>query len=341
MSRYKKIIVCLGILGFFLATSGGRAAEWKPKEKFMKIGTASPTGLWYLTGARLAAEIERTVPGIKVSSTTGSAIQNPMKVNSGEIQIGLTYTPQTVSAYYGIDPYFKGKPHKNLRVMTVNNLCGYTFVVSKKSKIYRFGDLYNARISPAPKTYSAHIVTKWLLELYGITFDSIEKAGGKVAGLGYSDATASIQDGLLDGFVNIPAGPMAHIINLAHNPGIRILPMEEKMRDKILADPRFKGWVKMTIPAGAYQGIEKPVPTIGTVEVFLVNKNVSDELVYRATKLVYESEGIRDIYKAAREKGFPKGFDVSIAKNGMVIPIHPGAERYFKEKGVSIPPIKK
>lgn len=340
MSRYKKMTLCLGILALFSAASQGWAAEWSPKEKFLKIGSASPGGLWYLTAARLAAEIEKNVAGIKVTSTTGSALQNPRNVNSGEIQIGLTYTPQSSSFYYGTDPYSKDKPHKNLRFLSANNLCGYTFVVSKASKIHSFKDLQNARISPAPKTYSVHLATKWVLEFYGITFESIEKAGGMVTGLGYNDATAMIQDGRLDGLANQPAGPMPHIINLAQNPGIRILPMEEEMRDKILADPRFRGWVKMEIPAGAYKGIEKPIPTVGMLEVFLVNKDLSEELVYRIAKIAYESQDIKDIYKTARERGFPPAFDISNATKGMVIPVHPGAARYFKEKGLSMPQIK-
>lgn len=340
MSRYYRLIVCLAMGAFLIVVSSGWAAEWTPKEKFLKIGSASPGGLWYLTAARLAAEIEKNVAGIKVSSTTGSALTNVRKVDSGEIQIGLTYTPQSSSFYYGADPYSKDKPHKNLRFLSANNLCGYTFVVSKDTKIHSFKDLYNARISPAPKTYSVHLATKWILEFYGITFEGIEKNGGMVTGLGYNDATAMIQDGRLDGLSNQPAGPMPHIINLAQNPGIRILPVEEEVRDKILADPRFRGWVKMEIPAGAYKGIEKSIPTVGMLEVFLVNKNVSEELVYRIAKIVYESQEIKDIYKTARERGFPPAFDISNATKGMVIPVHPGAARYFKEKGLSIPPIK-
>jgi len=339
MIAYKKVLCCMGLLALVIGGSNGLAAA--QKEKFLKIGTASQGGLWYLTGARLAAEIEKAFPGIKVSSTTGSALQNPVRVNSGEVQLGLTYTPQASSFYYGIDPYSKGKPHPNLRLLSVNNLCGYTFVVSKNTDIYTFKDLQKARISPAPKTYSVHVTTKWILEHYGITFESIEKAGGMVTGLGYSDATGMIQDRRLDGLANVPAGPMPHIMRLAENPGIRILPIKEEMRDKILADPRFKGWIKMEIPAGAYKGIDKPVPVVGLLEVFVVNKDVSDELAYTITKLIYESKPLGDIYKTASERGFPRAFDISLASKGMVIPVHPGAAKYYKGKGISIPPMVK
>jgi TRAP transporter TAXI family solute receptor len=339
MITFKRMTLCIGLLVFLVSGSGSWAQE--PKEKFVKIGTASTGGLWYLTGARLAAEIEKTFPGIKASSTTGSALSNPMKVNSGELQLGLTYTPQARSLYYGTDPHSKGKPHPNLRLLSVNTVAHYTFVVSKNTKIYSFKDLYNARISANPKTYATHIITKWILEHYGITFESIEKAGGMVTGIGYDDATAMIQDKRLDGVSGIPPGPMPHMMRLAEDPGIRILPIEEEMRDKILGDPRFKGWMKTEIPAGAYKGIEKPVPTIGILELFVVNKDVSDELVYKMTKLIYESQSLKDIYKTAVKVGFPPAFDISLASKGFVLPVHPGATRYYKEKGITIPPIEK
>ena len=341
MSRYRRIFVCMAAaVIFLLGAYQGWAAEWTPKEKFLKIGTASSGGLWYLSGARLAAEIEKNIPGIKVSSTTGGGLANPKNVNSGEVQFGITFTPMLKSAYYGAPPYYEGKPHRNLRVLYVNNLCAYTFVVSKDSKIYGFKDLHNARISPCPKYYLSHVITKWILEYYGITYESIKEAGGMVTGLSYGDATAMIQDKLLDGLANIPAGPMPHIINLAQNPGIRILPIEEEVREKILADPRFEGWEKMTIPARCYKGVEKPIPSIATGEVYIVHKDMSEELVYRIAKLIHESEGLKEIYKSARELGFPPAFDLSIAKSSMVIPVHPGAARFYKEKGITIPPIK-
>jgi TRAP transporter TAXI family solute receptor len=321
----------LATLFFTVFALNATAAE----VKLLKIGTASPGGNWYLSGAALAPKIEQVLPGVKVTSTTGGAVSNAIKVNSGEeLQIGLNIANVQNQAYHGLPPFFK-EPYKNIRFIGTIETMIWQMVVPKKSNIMTVSDLKDKRINPGKIGWGDRVIAELVLKAYGLSFDAIKANGGTVNSLGFNDAATMMQDGHLDCEMTYGA-IMPFLVNLDTRPGLRWLPIGEKEREAFVANELTKGWFKATLKKEAYDGVTKDVPAVGVQTTVIVNKDLPEEMVYKITKVLFESGFQKDIFAAAEKKGFPRTCSLETVMNGATIPIHPGAIKYFKEKGLSV-----
>ncbi len=144
-----------------------------------------------------------------------------------------------------------------------------------------------------------------------------------------------MQDGHLDCEMTYGA-IMPFLLNLDTRPGLRWLPFGGKERDAFLNNELAMGWNKAALKKGAYDGVTEDIPAVGVQTAVIVNKDLPDDMVYTITKVLFESGFQKDIFAAAEKKGFPKACSLETVMNGATIPIHPGAVKYFKEKGVPV-----
>lgn len=330
----KRIGISIGFMAAFIVglfSSSSLAADIK----LLKIGTASPGGNWYLSGAALAPKIEAALPGVRVTSTTGGGVSNTVKVNSGdELQIGLSIANVQFQGYKGMPPFFK-EPMENIRLIGTIETMIWQMVVPRKSDIQSVYDLKNKRINPGKIGWGDRVTAELVLKAHGLSLDDIKASGGVVNSLGFDDAATMMQDGHLDCQMTYGA-IMPFLLNLDTRPGLRWLPFGGKERDKFLAEDLSVGWFKAVLKKGAYDGVTEDIEGVGVQTTVIVNKDLPDDMVYEITKALYESGFQKDIFSAAEAKGFPKACDLSTVKSAMTIPVHPGAMKYFKEKGVSV-----
>jgi len=329
----KALFIGMVLCAFFLTslTPPAIAADIK----LLKIGTASPGGNWYLSGAALAPQLEKALPGVKVTSTTGGSVSNTVKVNSGkELQIGLSIANVQYQAYNGMAPFFK-EPHQNVRFIGTIETMIWQMVVPRKSDIQTVYDLKDKRINPGKIGWGDRVTADLVLKAHGLTFDAIKANGGVINSLGFNDAATMMQDGHLDCEMTYGA-IMPFLLNLDTRPGLRWLPLGGEERDAFLKNELAMGWAKATLKKGAYDGVTEDLPAVGVQTTIIVNKDLPEDMVYQITKAVFESGFQKDIFAAAEKKGFPKACSLETTMNGATIPIHPGALKYFKEKGVPI-----
>ena len=333
--KKKILFFCLLVFTFFLPhiVSQGMAAEIK----LLKIGTASPGGNWYLSGAALAPKLEQVLPGVRVTSTTGGSVSNTVKVNSGkELQIGLSIANVQYQAYRGMEPFFK-EPLRNVRFIGTIETMIWQMVVPRKSDIRTVYDLKDKRINPGKIGWGDRVTAELVLKAHGLTFELIKANGGIVNSLGFNDSATMMQDGHLDCEMTYGA-IMPFLMNLDTRPGLRWLPLDGKERETFLKNELAVGWTKATLKKGAYGGVTEDIPAVGVQTTIIVNKDLPDDMVYQITKVLFESGFQKDIFAAAEKKGFSEACSLKTTMNGATIPIHPGALKYFKEKGV---PVKK
>jgi len=329
----KKSIAIIFCLVCSLFISGITSETALAGKTYLRIAATGPGSLWYIVAARLADSLNKGIPGVSASVAPGGAVANPRNVATGKVEFGMTFTNTAYLCYNGLPPYKKAYP--NLRFAGAGGAINLTCGVPRDSKIYSFNDLYNKRINPLPVGYSTRVLVETILNLHGITFDSIKKNGGVVHGIGHSGGMAMMQDGKLDMHC-CGGGLQPTFIALSEKPGLRLLGIDNKIRDKLVSLPGMKGYFKSTYPAGVYKGVDEDTPTVGTIEAFVVDKNMSDDMTYKITKILYETQTLKDAYKGGIKRGLPPVFDLKKAHLGAVIPVHPGANKYFKEKGVEI-----
>ena len=324
------LLVVLAIMMFAFTFAIETRAQ--TEVKFIKIATASQGGLWYLAGGKLAAEIKKAIPAIEVSSTTGGSVANATAVNKGtEIHLAFNNASIQALAFQGKDPF--KSPHTDLRMIGTLDTMLWHMLVPRSSNIRTVYDLKDKRINLGRVGSLDRHVAIVVLRHYGITADSIKAKGGAVHALAFNDSVDMVRDGHLDAVFGI-GGVMPFLIDMDTNPGARWLPVGGKERDAILVDPEMRGSGPGILKKGLFEGITEDLPTIQVKSTITVNKNLPDDLVYRLTKVIYESGFQKEVFAAGEAKGLPRACNPADLKEAASIPIHPGAIRYFKEKGI-------
>lgn len=294
------------------------------EQKFLRMFSGPEGGSWYPLGAAMMSILEKKL-GMSTSNGPGGGVGNCKAVNAGQADLGWSYTHTAYDAYSGRGKF--EKKNANLRHLMSLYPGVFQMVSPKSSKIMTPADLSNKRIVPGKVGFTGTVIAESVLKAYGITFDSIKKNGGSVSYVGYADSAALMKDGHSDCYMAVTSCPQSTIIDLNFRPGVRFLPIDKAHMDKILqTEP---GLMPTVIPKTAYKGLDKDVPAVGTVTCIIINKSVSDDLAYKIVKTLYEAwPELAKVKKQAIEDSKPEK-----AAEGARIPIHPGALKYYKEKG--------
>ena len=325
----RKIIVSLLVVGVFILSSAtGMAAEWKSDKKFLKSVSGPEGGSWYPLGSGIMSLVEANIKGVSTSNGPGGGVGNCKVVHRGDADLGWTYSHTCYDGYNGRPP-FKRKLNK-IRYLASLYPGVFQVAVPRKSSIHSYSDMADKRIVPGKVGFSGEVFAKSILGTYNITYESIKKKGGVVNFVGYSDAAALMKDGHLDVYMAVTSCPQSTIIDLNFRPGIRMIGIDKEHMKKILND--YPGYSEVTIPKTAYKGMTEDVPTVGTMTSLICSADLSDEMVYRIVKSIFENLGeLAKIKKKAIAE-----VSLENALRGCKIPVHPGAKRYYDEHGVKV-----
>lgn len=285
-------------------------------------------GGWYTMTAGLAKYIEEANPDMKIKVVPGGGTANPSKVNKGKSQFGLGLDVLAFLAKEGTDIY-KGKPHNDL--MLIGGSLSDTlfhFVKADGAELTLkqiFTEAKDIRIGVTKAGSSDEKIFSWLMAYYGTSYQDLKKRGVRVNHANYSELSSQYKDKLVDYvFMNLGLPGAAVIDMLISRKGdVYSLP-EQVMKD-------FKasyGYNTGIIKAGTYKGQDNDVSTGNMGTVILVGKSVSEDAVYKVTKTICENESkLGDIH------GSMASYKCATATKNATIPVHPGAEKYYKEMG--------
>jgi TRAP transporter TAXI family solute receptor len=319
MKRKGFIVLASVVVSILLITPAAQADQ-----KFLRMFSGPEGGSWYPLGSAMMSIVEKNL-NISTSNGPGGGVGNCKAVNGGRADLGWTYTHTAYNAYSGRGKF--KKKNTNLRHLMSLYPGVFQIAVPKSSKIHSVADLKDKRIVPGKVGFSGTVIAEQVLKAHGITFDSIKKNGGQVNYVGYSDSAALMKDGHSDCYMAVTSCPQSTMIDLNFRPGIRFLPVDKQHMKKVLGmEP---GLMATVIPKGAYKGVNADVPAVGTVTAIIINKDVSDDLAYKIVKTLYANfPELAKVKKKAIEASKPEN-----AMMGAGIPVHPGALRYYKEKG--------
>lgn len=193
-------------------------------------------------------------------------------------------------------------------------------VVSADSNIKSVADLKGKRVSVGAPGSGTEINAQQILEAYGLTFDDTQ-----LQRLSFADSAKAIQDGKLDAAFQTAGTPTAAITELAATTGVKIIPIDNDKIDAIIA--KYPYYVKTTVPANTYQTVPEEVTTVSVKSMLLIRSDLDEDLVYKVTKAIFDNTDKLGHAKA-------KEIKLDSVLSGVSIPIHPGAKKYFDEKGV-------
>jgi TRAP transporter TAXI family solute receptor len=265
------------------------------------------------------------VPGlIAIAQSANGSVANVNAIQSGTSESGLA---QSDVAYWGYNGtgVFEGKSKLDkLRFLASLYPEHIHVVLPKSSKVQRLEELEGKRIGVGLPASGAQVGALLILNAVGLE----KNKNFKAEELNTSQSAERIQDGQLDAFLTVTGAPSSGIAQLAATAGLRLLSIPKEVQDKVIAEAPF--YFSSPIPAGAYEGQDYDVSTLAVGAQWLVSADQPDELVYGITKALWNDTTKKLL------KHHAKGKDVTLetALGGRGIPLHAGAERFYKEAGV-------
>ena len=322
----KSVLEKVGLLILVLCVCLFNTNEIVAQKKVqLQFGTGGLTGSWYAGGAKMAEIFNREYPEYNLTCLVGGGESNLKNIAQGKFEFGYSYQDMMMQAYNRIGTFSEDYDYENIRSVMSLVPMPMQVLVWAKSDIYTFKDLIGKRVSGGYQGSGAEVSFRDFLSVIGITPEIIEAAGGAYIYANYVDAVNMLKDGLLDVFATMGAMPLSFYMELAAERAIRILEFDDESIEKFFA--KYDGWEEYTIAAGTYN-IKEPVRVITGLAGIATNINVPEELVYKFTKAVYEGrDELAEVHESLSEVE-------DLAAKGFVAPIHPGAEKYWKEIGL-------
>jgi TRAP transporter TAXI family solute receptor len=329
------------VITLVLALSMVFAGPTFAAKKFFAIATGGTGGTYYPLGGVLAQALSTKLPDVIVTAQSGNAsVANCNLIGAHEIESGFVQNNVAYSAYNG-EAQFDGKPIKNLRAIASLYPETIQIVARADAGIKTAKDLKGKRLVPGDRGSGTEVDCLNVLEGLGLTYDDFSN----VDWLSFAGASQRLKDKQADVTFVTAGWPTASITELSTTTDIVVVPLDEATIAKIIKAHPF--YAKVIIPPKTYKGVDGYVPTITTMAQWVVDAQVPTDVVYMLTKALWE-EGQHVLRKkngkpaaaasgaAIMAKAHAKGKDVTIetALDGVAIPLHPGAAKYYREKGL-------
>ena len=259
---------------------------------------------------------------IKAQSSAGS-VENLRKIDRGRMHFGVVYSGHV---YLGREGLLKNDDKKYENVLAVAYLYGAPaqLVVRRGAGIESTRDLVGKKVGVGNAGSGAFANCELFFTHLGI-WDEIERNA-----MGYNDAAAAFGNNQLDAFWLFTAFPSGAVIMAAQTNDIDLLDLEKDAAESGFFD-RYPYFAKLAVPAGTYRGVDHETPSFQDSALWVANAEVSADVVYDLLSRIYTDEGLT--WMVNQKKTF-REMSIATGAKGIVTPLHPGAERFWKEKGV-------
>lgn len=285
----------------------------------MRFVTSNTGGTFYPIGVAISQVL--TENGIESTAEPGGGNSNPISVSRGDAEIGLTFAPTFALAMAGKEPF--PAPLTNLVSLGYTHLNTTQIAVTKESGVSSISELAGKPFASQGLSAASATFFRVALGAYGLTEDDLDIVvrGGPTQGAN------AVRDRNSIGFQATTGIPNGAFTEAFQSVDMTLLPIDDAAFEKIVAE--YPTFARATIPAGTYNGLETDVPSMSTGAVIIVRDDMDEELAYNITRIIAENTKSLSTMHGALAPLTPE-LMASVAG----IPLHPGAERYYKEQGL-------
>jgi len=321
----KHHLVASWAVGLMMSVGFPSIAASADKPVFLGFAGGPATGVYGKAAAAIAVVLKDKSGGkiAPTSQATSGGGENVTLVSTAKADMGIAAGADLHEAYYGVG-LWKGKQTTNFRIVG-NSLNAVTnCVVMDKSEIKNLKDLDGKKVSiGSPGSASAGFAERFLVEA-GVNVRKQFLAGG--------EAATALKDGQLDAYIWAPSMPAPDVVDLTSTSSIRLIDLGTPAKAIGFYD-RYKFFRPFTIPKGMYKGVDYDVYTVLTGTYWIVSKDLPEDLVYQMAKIAYTN--VEALTKSFGPLKVMQANESSIA--GIDVPLHAGAEKFWKEIGLTIP----
>lgn len=320
------LMVAAAVLLIFTAGSAnlfaGGAAEEGSGTTRLNMGGGWVTGGYYPIAGSMSRVVHLHLDGVSLTvESSGASAVNSNLIGSGNLDMAIAQNDVASYAYNGRNAW-EGNPITNMRGLFTLYPEPVQLIARADAGINDPGDLQGKRVALGPLGSGAEVNALQILEAAGLTEDDLAAADRLDAG----EAADYLRDGRLDAaFFTVAIGG-AVIADLAVSQDIIIVPITGEYAERLMEMEDF--YASATIPADTYTGVPE-AETVGVVAMVVAREDLSEDLVYTFMSTIFENiETVQSAHTSAR------WITLETALDGMPIPLHPGAERFFAEQGM-------
>ena len=312
----------LALAGATLLTAGPASAQ----QKFITIGTGGVTGVYYAVGGAICRLMnkDRAKTGIRcsVESTGGSAF-NINTIRGGELDFGMVQSDVHYNAFKGEANFKQGGAYGDLRSVYSVHPEPFTVLARKEAGVTKFEDFKGKRFNVGNPGSGTRISMEELLAAMGWKLSDFSLASELKA----DEHGPALCDNKIDGFYYGVGHPSANIQDPTTSCGAKLIPLTGAAIDKLTAEHPY--YAKATIPGGMYSNNPNATQTYGVLATLVTSAKVPDDVVYNLVKATFDNfDEFKKLHPAFA------GLDpANMVKDGLSAPLHPGAGKFYKEKG--------
>jgi TRAP transporter TAXI family solute receptor len=297
-----------------------------PRARFLSIATGGTGGIYYPYGGGVAKVLNEHLPGTRATAeVTGASADNLRFVRDGRADLAFTMGDVLADAVNGKGTFDSGA----IPLTTIATL--YTnfahLVTLQGTGIRDVAGLRGRVVSLGSPGSGTEIAAERILRASGL------EPGRDVTrhGLGVTESVGALKDGKIAAFFWMGGVPTPALQDLAHSPGVAMRLIPTAGVAEALRATHGNVYVTGHVPAGVYPGVDRPVPVLGVMNLLVVNAGMDEQLAYDITRVLHEHQAeLAAIHPEARN------LQLDSAATNSPAPFHPGAARYYREKGVAV-----
>lgn len=325
------------VAGFAGNAGAADAAGGLRNLHYFRIGTGTTSGTYFPLGGLIANAISNPpgsrpcekggscgVPGlIAVAQATSGSVENIALLRKNGVEAAMAQADLVWAAYSGIGPFAGQAPFEGLRSMGVLYPEAIQIVVRADSNIRRIPDLRSRAVSVGEEGSGILVEARMVLEAHGLTEKDIWPSYLKPA-----TAADRLAAGQLDAFFMVGGYPVAALSDVAARVPIRLVPLDGEEAQQLRRSQRF--YQSEIIPADTYPGVD-PTPTLTVGAELVCDVNANADLIHGVLRALWHESTLR-LLAESHPRG--RSFDPVRAVSGISVPLHGGAERYYREVGL-------
>ena len=302
------------------------------KKVFITIGTGGPTGVYFVVGNSICRMIHKEAAegrkqgrkhGIRCAApSTGGSTYNISNIRQGELDFGVAQSDWQHHAFNGSSK-FEGKKFDQLRAVFSVHPEPFHIIVGKDTNISSWGDLKGKRVNIGNPGSGQRGTMEVLMQAHGTNKDEFQIA----TELTSTEQSKALCDQKIDAYGYTVGVPNAGVAVAVDGCGAKIIDLASPVEQQLVKDNPFYAFA--TIPKGTYKTTKSDVTTFGVMATFVTSADQPEEIVYEVVRSVFENiDDFRNLHPA-----FSNLDPARMIKDGLSAPLHPGAIKYYQEKG--------
>ncbi|MEM9010389.1 MAG: TAXI family TRAP transporter solute-binding subunit [Pseudomonadota bacterium] len=295
------------------------------QETFITIGTGGQTGVYFVVGQSICRLVNRGTGdhGIRCTApSTGGSIANINSISQGDMEMGVAQSDWQFHAFNGTSQ-FEGSQFEDLRAVFSVHPEPFTVVARADSGISTFDDLQGKRVNIGAPGSGQRATMEVVMNTLGWSMDDFALASE----LAPAEQSAALGDNNVDAIIYTVGHPNGSIQEATSTVDARVIPVEGGPIDGLVDENPFYAYA--TIPGGMYAGTDDDVTTFGVRATFVTSASVPDDVIYTVVSAVFDNfDRFRSLHPA-----FANLSQEEMISAGLSAPLHPGAERYYREQG--------